>query len=187
MKIDEQGNTVWEKNYNEPIQPSSMIKTAFDSYILVGAYVEEEYNRRLALVELNSNGEIKQIEVYELEADSFFVIKQTVDGNYVLAGGNKVIKVNSNSWEIVWIKYYNCWFSFFDIESLSNGEFVVVGDNLILKLDSQGNQIKDVILQRDSAQLYLSSFVLEGNETIIVAGIVTLKYECKVYIAKIKI
>ena len=167
LKIDDQGNLVWEKNWNSLGMGwdcgHSIKKTHDNGYIITGMYGGND----LWLIKTDDNGNEEWNMTFGNE--NYFEIGhtaiQTLEGGYIIIGESYffdrsdrnllVIKVDSNGNE-EWNKIYggenyensNLYPS--DIKQTSDGGYIIVGstksfgsggsDGWLIKIDSNGNE-----------------------------------------------
>jgi len=169
IKIDKDGNKVWEKLYGgtDMVSASSIEQTSDGGYIVAGENWIFGEGGGVYVIKLDSDGNkvwektYGDVEgLYDKEGASS--IEQTSDGGYIVAGTTDdawgdvyVIKLDSNG-NKVWDKTYGESYergAASSIQQTLDGGYIVAGeiryesygDIYIIKLDSDGNKVWDKI------------------------------------------
>ncbi|ACK42564.1 lipoprotein [Dictyoglomus turgidum] len=166
IKLDSNGNKVWEKTYggSDDDWASSIQQTSDGGYIVAGGtYSFGAGSADFYIIKLDSNGDKVWEKTYGGSSwDRASSIQQTTDGGYIVAGytnsfgaGNGdfyIIKLDSNG-DKVWEKTYggSSYDEAYSIQQTSDGGYIVAGytesfgagysDFYIIKLDSNGDKV----------------------------------------------
>lgn len=161
VRTDENGDTVWTREYGDPLYvytvgyEGSLIKTLDSCYVLCGAFWDTTDYADALLLKFNDKGEILWEKTYGGKPyhDNFYSCKQTSDGGYIALGftdnfgiaGSRdyyLVKTDSLGNEL-WYKTYGG-----NKEDLGESIEVLDGDKLILGGggDSYGIGVTDAYL-----------------------------------------
>jgi hypothetical protein len=136
IKINNQGDILWYKNYNFLNNVEDIIKTKDNNLIVLGSDLGEDLNM---LLKLNSKGELLEKKVYEEYTNSYFhSIHPTQDKKYIIAGTHRSngniksgILLKSDFKNIDWYRDYNAEFgldiSLEEVINTQDGNWLVLG------------------------------------------------------------
>ncbi len=142
------------------------VQTNDGGYITVGRKDNGSLNMDAWLIKTNANGDTLWTKTYgDNYIDEIYIVKQTSDGGYILAGASTafgwygegwLLRTDSNG-NIIWNQGFhpnpstqNEWDNFYDVIETSDGGFIALGfggyqdyywQAWILKVDSDGNVI----------------------------------------------
>ncbi|MBN1860895.1 MAG: hypothetical protein JW840_05485 [Candidatus Thermoplasmatota archaeon] len=146
IKIDENGNTLWDKNIGgaDGEYISSVIQTNDGGFVMVGVDSYSNSNESLWILKTDGNGEFlweqKYTGVGMARGES---IQQTSDGGYIVVGFTYtkytryralIIKTDSDG-EYEWSSIHFSWLGnciAFSVQETSDGGYIVVGDRRVL-------------------------------------------------------
>ena len=159
LKLDKEGNVVWQKTYRGigGVWVSFIQQTPDKGYVVAG---DNRFDFTLAPLEiwvlkLDSSGNVIWLKSYGVSDWVGFgnasSIQQTTDGGYIAAGGEVVFKLDSNG-NVVWQKTYEGTGGDVLIQQAEDGGYIMVGKDEscfygcisyphVIKLDSSGNVI----------------------------------------------
>lgn len=136
LKLDADGNFEWQKTYGGAYYDSanSVKQTSDGGYIIAGSVYAAEYKDDIALLKLDSSGNIQWSKRYGdggVGRESGYAVKETTDGGYIISGDawNKALMMKVDSvGTIEWRKEFSA-YKFFSVEQTSDGGYVAVGGN----------------------------------------------------------
>lgn len=149
IKIDKEGNLVWDKTFEGRKVAYVISKTKDGGYIVGGAEFEKKMfvsDNKILIMKLNKEGHLEWEKIYqEPYGYGYIIIREfmipTSDGGYIFtpANGVMIVKINEDG-DIEWQKFYGEGLSH-SIKETSDGGFIVGGGNEIevLRIDSKGN------------------------------------------------
>jgi len=157
IKLDDLGNKIWDKTFGGDKNDAgySVYPTIDNGFVILG--YTSSYGvggEDIWLIKLDAQGEKIWDKTFgDIDNDYGYEIKQTPDGEYIIAGsqGGKawIIKLDSNGNKL-WDKLVDS-SKAFSISPTSDGGYIVAGANYlydmdwILKLDASGNKIWESI------------------------------------------
>ena len=190
MKIDTQGNILWQKTYNlKDIDYIYSMDATSDGGLILTGYSDLGQNQEIWILKLDSNGNVVWEKLVSGSSNDVGIsIHETSDGGYILAADTNsfgaglndvlVIKFDQNG-NAIWQKTYGL--SGKDVVSsikeTSDGGYVITGytdsfgvnENIfVIKVDSSGNIIWQYIY--DSNGIDFSEKIIEtqdGNYLVI--------------------
>ena len=200
IKTDENGNEQWNKTFGAGIG-YSVQQTTDGGYIIVGRNVSRGGSYPTKdfpvwkggwLIKTDASGNKQWDRTFENE--TFSVVKQTVDGGYIIAGTTDVWIQNNNNYRteqrISLIKTDNQgnkqWQYKQEEGSYSHGKtviqtsdlgYIVAGYSSFIKIDENGNKKWN---QTFSPQLGINTVLLTANEGYIISG----NYDNDIYLIK---
>lgn len=158
LKIDSNGNELWNRTYESFSIPVGAIQTSDKSYKIAGSSSVASF--RFWLLNVDSNGTQQWSKTFDNGPDWVSSFQQTSDGGYVVSGRRRgsnsnfmIVKIDSNGDE-QWNKTYgndsNDDYNHYSIQT-ADGGYILAGntqsvatripDALVIKIDSNGNQI----------------------------------------------
>ena len=186
LKLNNNGDVLWEKTYggNSQDEAHSIQQTTDGGYIVAG-YTRSfgAGNYDIWALKLASDGNIIWQKTYgSIHNDYCYMLTQTTDGGYILAGqrdfyGALLLKLNSNG-DMAWLKSYGSQESdstATSIEQISDDNYIVAGEILTeerrydifaLKLDSNG-EIPECDIMTTPAFFYANDTSISGNDTAV--------------------
>ena len=201
IKIDKDGNLLWEKNYgSEEDDGAYGVVQIDDGYIITGYTRQYGWYAHVWIIKIDQNGN-KIWEKHEGE-DGFskvgYAIKDSRDGDFIIAGSSfsyttgekdvyllKIDKDGNKIWERTYGgSDYDCAYS---IIETSDNEFVIAGytysygdgagNIYIIKVDKDGNKIKEDVFTTGNAKSICKSS--DGGYAITGTGMSNLiKIDC---------
>jgi hypothetical protein len=163
LKLDSEGNIVWQKTYGGPNQESahSIRQTSDGGYIVAADTASLDPGSSDAWVlKLDPEGNVVWQKAYGGKgSDWVWAVQQTNDGGYILAGGYGFSQYDYDLWvlklgekgNVEWQKTYGGALldSAYSVQQTSDGGYIVAGwtdsfgassgDAWVLKLDQDGN------------------------------------------------
>jgi hypothetical protein len=144
LKVDEQGNEVWNQVFGCGYIEGNWVEVTNDNgFIITGR--TGSYQEKVWLIKTDGNGILEWSRTYSGSGDKWGTcVKQTSDGHYVLAGyssnGDFLMKTDASGNEL-WTKTYkNC--SFGSFELTTDGGYICVGEKeysmFLMKTDPNG-------------------------------------------------
>jgi len=187
VKIDENGNKLWDKTFGEEdTEEHSLVvqQTSDGGYFVFGRiFFQEEYiPARLWLIKTDINGIEEWSKTYEAEGDSEVsdgYCQQTRDGGYIIAtniyeSGEEardawLIKTDENG-DIVWDKIFDKSKedTFYSVRQTSDDGYILGGMNdgyiWLFKTDSNGNEIWDKTFSYPNYDRFLGGYVQQTSD-----------------------
>lgn len=187
FKVDLQGNTIWQKIYQNPAVMSArayaIIQTdadgdsrTNDGYLVGGAILDNvDSSFDMLLLKLAEDGSIVWQKRYDSGGDNYaFAIQQTDDDGdgfrddgYIVIGSSWVLKLAPDG-TVVWQHTYNLWGH--AIVQTADGSYVMAGDQWVYKLNQTGDILWANLYESFSGVLAMKqaadgSYVAAGDTT----------------------
>ncbi|RKZ35071.1 hypothetical protein DRQ33_00605, partial [bacterium] len=159
LKIDLDGETVWEKNYEMDLWPT-FIKANPDGSILIGGANFSESSSRAYIMKFNNIGvlmwrtyipTILPLQITEFDDSNFLFVGMTIIAGYSSVGVGKI----NISGDLLWSRYYEKPYSQDPVRIIKTFDncFVITGqtgwnlegvespDGMFMKIDTLGNEL----------------------------------------------
>jgi hypothetical protein len=141
IKTDADGNMQWNRTFGgpDPEMAYSLIETSDGGYAMAG-YVGYSGPRGLDfwVVKTDSYGNLVWNQTYGgADAERAYSLVEAPDGGYVVAGGSRLVKIDSQG-RTEWDQKYFVGVAR-SLVKVSVGGYAVAGDGFLIKTDSYGN------------------------------------------------
>ncbi|MFI5159182.1 MAG: PKD domain-containing protein [Sphingobacteriales bacterium] len=184
------GQKIISQGSSKSLEPVDALGTADNGFLILGFSHDAKSYSNTQYFLMKTDSLLNQQSIYYYPSNySFFSVRTTSDGNYLLTGNslsdpshkNQLFKVSEKG-NIIWQQTYSNATYLLSAQETTNGNLLLTAENLILdqngntvaktniiETDGLGNQIWSKLLNSDLVVQYAMSLVLQ-NDGFVVAG-----------------